>query len=175
MADDKKSVAGTIIVITGASSGFGRGAAIELAKRGTCVMLPARREAALEALAAEINAAGGQALPVAADVSNAQDVARLADSARQRFGHIDTWINNVGVGALGYFWDIPQEDHARLIDLNLKGLIYGAHQALRLFIAQGYGTLINLGSVDSKLPLAFQSSYAASKAAVLSLGRRSRR
>ena len=171
MAGGKKSVAGTTIVITGASSGFGRGAALALAKQGAQVVLAARREAALTALAAEINAAGGKALAVPVDVSNAADIARLAEDAQQHFGHIDTWINNVGVGALGYFWDIPVEDHARLIDVNLKGLLYGAHEALRRFIAQGYGTLINVGSVDSKVPLAFQSSYAASKAAVLSLGR----
>lgn len=171
MADGKKSVAGATIVITGASSGFGRGAAAELAQQGANVVLAARREAVLDALAAEINAAGGQALAVAADVSNPADIARLSSRAQQRFGHIDIWINNVGVGALGYFWDIPPEDHARLIDVNLKGLIYGAHEALRLFIAQGFGTLINVGSVDSEVPLAFQSSYAASKAGVLSLSR----
>ena len=171
MASNKKSVADTTIVMVGASSGFGRGAALELAKRGAKVVLAARREAALDALAAEINAAGGQALAVATDVSSAAEVARLAESSQQRFGQIDIWINNVGVGALGFFWDIPAEDHARLIDVNLKGLIYGAHEALRRFIHQGFGTLINVGSVDSKVPLAFQSSYAASKAAVLSLGR----
>src|SRR5690606_3061949 len=87
------------------------------------------------------------------------------------FGQIDIWINNVGIGALGLFWDIPIEAHARVIDVNLKGLIYGAHEALRHFIAQGYGTLINIGSIDSEVPLAYQSSYAASKAGVLSLGR----
>ena len=171
MTSGKKNVAGTTIVIVGASSGFGRGAALELAKQGANVVLAARRDAALQALAAEINAAGGRALAVATDVSNAADVAHLASSAQQRFGQIDSWINNVGVGALGYFWDIPPEDHARLVDVNLKGLIYGAHEALRRFIAQGFGTLINVGSVDSEVPMAFQSSYAASKAAVLSLGR----
>ncbi|MEF2977330.1 SDR family NAD(P)-dependent oxidoreductase [Subtercola sp. YIM 133946] len=88
-----------------------------------------------------------------------------------RASHIDVWVNNVGIGALGLFWDIPLDDHARVIDVNLKGLIYGAHTALRLFRAQGAGILINVGSVDSEVPLAYQASYAASKAAVLSLGR----
>jgi len=72
----------------------------------------------------------------------------------------------VGVGALGPFWDIPIEDHARLVDVNLKGLIYGAHIALWQFWAQGGGTLINVGSMDSEVPLAYQASYAATKAAV---------
>jgi short-subunit dehydrogenase len=89
----------------------------------------------------------------------------------ERFGGVDVWINNVGIGALGFFWDIPIEDHARLVDVNLKGLIYGARAALRQFRTQGHGTLINVGSVDSEVPLAFQNTYAATKAAVLSLGR----
>lgn len=80
-------------------------------------------------------------------------------------------MNNVGVGAIGYFWDIPVEDHARVVDVNLKGLIYGAHAALRQFRAQGYGTLVNIGSIDSETPLALQNTYAATKAAVLSLSR----
>lgn len=105
------------------------------------------------------------------DVSNAQEVKHLAQAAIQRFGRIDVWVNNVGIGALGLFWDIPLEDHARVIDVNLKCLIYGAHVALRQFREQGFGILINIGSIDSEVPLAYQASYVASKAAVLSLSR----
>ena len=105
------------------------------------------------------------------DVSEPADIANLAAAALDRFGRIDVWINNVGIGALGPFWDVPVEDHARVIDVNLKGLIYGAHAALRQFRSQGGGILINVGSVESEVPLVFQSSYAASKAAVLSLSR----
>ncbi|MDT3666506.1 SDR family NAD(P)-dependent oxidoreductase [Cronobacter dublinensis] len=161
----------TTIVITGASSGFGRGAALALAKRGANVVLAARRGEALEALAQEINAGGGHALAVETDVSQPDQVERLAQAAIARFGPINVWINNVGIGALGWFWEIPVADHERLVDVNLKGVIYGAHVAVKHFIAQGFGVLINTGSVDSEVPLAFQSSYAATKAAVLSLGR----
>ena len=125
----------------------------------------------LDGLVTEIAQTGGSALAVATDVSDAQAVARLAAAAVERFGRIDVWVNNVGIGALGLFWDIPVEDHARVIDVNLKGLIYGAHAALRQFRAQGAGVLVNVGSVDSEVPLAYQASYAASKAAVLSLSR----
>lgn len=165
------SIAGTTVVITGASSGFGRGAAAELARQGAKVVLAARRKHLLEELAAEIDAAGGTALVVPTDVSDADQIAKLAAATVDRFGGFDIWINNVGVGALGLFWDIPVEDHARLVDVNLKGLIYGAHAALRQFRTQGRGTLINIGSVDSEVPLALQNTYAATKAAVLSLGR----
>lgn len=92
-------------------------------------------------------------------------------AAVARFGRIDVWINNAGVVAIGRFEDIPVADHSRLIDVNLKGVIYGSHVAIRQFRAQGFGTLVNIGSVESQVPLAYQASYAASKAGVLSLGR----
>ncbi|OMC41958.1 oxidoreductase [Mycobacterium sp. GA-1841] len=167
----EQSVAGATAVITGASSGFGRGTATELARRGANVVLAARRGNVLDELAAEIRGAGGTAVVVPTDVSNSADISQLAATAVEHFGGFDIWINNVGVGALGLFWDIPVEDHARLVDVNLKGLIYGAHAAIQQFRKQGSGTLINIGSVDSEVPLAYQTSYAATKAAVLSLGR----
>src|SRR5690606_35281114 len=171
MSKLKETIAGATIVLTGASSGFGRGAALALAGLGANVVLAARRTAELEELADQIRASGGSALAVTVDVSEPADVIRLAEAALERFGGIDVWVNNVGVGALGLFWDIPIEDHARIIDVNLKGLIYGAHVALRHFRAQDYGVLVNVGSIDSEVPLAYQASYAASKAAVLSLSR----
>lgn len=162
---------GQTIVVTGASSGFGRGAALELAARGAHVVVAARRGDALDALVAEIEAAGGSALAVAADVSRLQDVERIAASAEERFGDIDVWVNNAGVGALGLFWEIPVADQERIIDVNLKSVLYGSHVALRRFTDRGRGVLVNVGSVDSEVPLAYQTVYAATKAAVLSLGR----
>jgi len=171
MTKRSKSLSERVVVIAGASSGFGRGAAYELAAQGAKVVVAARRKAMLDELVAEIEAAGGAAIAVQVDVSEPKDIAQLAEAALSRFGRIDVWVNNVGVGAIGYFWDIPLEDHARLVDANLKGLIYGAHTALRQFTTQGYGTLINVGSIDSETPLALQNTYAATKAAVLSLSR----
>ncbi|MER7795880.1 SDR family NAD(P)-dependent oxidoreductase [Microbacterium sp. NPDC096154] len=168
---DTQNLAGKTIVITGASSGFGRGAAQRLGQLGANVVIAARRADALNELGAEIAASGGHALPVTADVADPAAIADLARAAVERFGRIDVWVNNAGVGAMGFFWDIPVEDHARIVDVNLKGLIYGAHAALRQFRAQGSGILVNVGSIDSEVPLAYQSSYAASKAAVLSLSR----
>lgn len=171
MSKPPESVSDIVVVIAGASSGFGRGAAQELAAQGARVVIAARRKSMLDDLVAEIETAGGTAVAVEADVSDSADVARLMERALASFGRVDVWVNNVGVGAIGYFWDIPIEDHARLVDVNLKGLIYGAHAALRQFRAQGYGTLINTGSIDSETPLALQNTYAATKAAVLSLSR----
>jgi short-subunit dehydrogenase len=168
---DARSIAGRTFVVTGASSGFGRGVALELASHGANVVLAARRTELLEEVAAEAKAAGGTPLVVTTDVARPEDVQKLADAAVARFGRIDVWINNAGVGAIGPFWDIPVEDHSRLIDINLKGVIYGSHAALRQFRTQGAGTLVNIGSIDSEVPLAYQGSYSASKAGVLSLGR----
>lgn len=160
-----------VVVVVGASSGFGRGAAIKLAAEGSLIVIAARRKQMLDEMVSQIEAAGGSAIAIEADVSEPDRVAEIAAAAVQRFGRIDVWINNVGVGAIGYFWDIPIEDHARLVDVNLKGLIYGTHAALRQFVGQGYGTLINTGSIDSEVPLALQNTYAATKAGVLSLSR----
>lgn len=171
MSKRPDSLSDIVVVIAGASSGFGRGAAQALAAQGAKVVIAARRKSMLDDLVTEIETARGTAVAVEADVSEPADVAKLVEAALARFGRIDVWVNNVGVGAIGYFWDIPIEDHARLVDVNLKGLIYGAHAALRQFRAQGYGTLINTGSIDSETPLALQNTYAATKAAVLSLSR----
>ena len=171
--DEQQRLAGKTVVITGASSGIGRGVALELAAMRANVVLLARRQAVLDELARQIAAAGGTALVAAGDVSRPEDLQRAADQALARFGRIDVWINNAGVGALGRFEEIPMEDHARIIDVNLKGVIYGSHVALREFVRQGDGVLINIGSMESEVPIAYQSSYAASKAAVLSLGARS--
>lgn len=170
-AEDRERIAGKTYVVTGASSGFGRGVALELADQGANVVLAARRAAVLEEVAREVRGRGGVPLVVVTDVGNAEDVSRLAQAAVSRFGAIDVWINNAGVVAIGRFEDIPVEDHARLIQTNVMGVIYGSHAAMRQFRLQGHGTLVNVGSAESVVPLAYHASYSASKAAVLSLGR----
>lgn len=129
MSKRPESLSDIVVVIAGASSGFGRGAAQKLAAEGARVVIAARRKSMLDDLVTEIETAGGTAVAVETDVSEPVDIARLVQEALTRFGRIDVWVNNVGVGAIGYFWDIPIEDHARLVDVNLKGLIFGAHAA----------------------------------------------
>jgi short-subunit dehydrogenase len=170
-ADDQQSIAGKTYVITGASSGFGRGVALRLAGMRANVVLAARRTDVLNEVARQAQAVGGTPLVVTTDVANPQDMRRLADAALQRFGRIDVWINNAGVGAIGPFDKIPIEDHARVVDVNLKGVIYGSHIALEQFRKQGRGVLVNIGSVESVVPLAYHASYSATKAAILSLDR----
>ncbi|QBE66438.1 SDR family NAD(P)-dependent oxidoreductase [Pseudoduganella lutea] len=170
-ANARAAVAGKTYVITGASSGFGKGVALELAAMRANVVLAARRTGALDAVAAEATAKGGNALVVTTDVSRQEEVQRLLDTAVARFGRVDVWINNAAAGAIGVFDTIPVEDHARVVDVNLKGLIYGSHVALRQFRKQGAGTLVNMGSVESVVPQAYHTSYSVTKAATLALGR----
>jgi short-subunit dehydrogenase len=168
---DRERLAGRTYVVTGASSGFGRGVALELAAHRANVVLAARRAPVLEAVAEEVRAAGGVALVVPTDVADAVAVQALADAAVARFGRIDVWINNAGVIAIGRFQDVPPADQARVVDVNLTGTIHGSQVALRQFLAQGAGTLVNVGSVESEVPLAYHAAYSATKAGILALGR----
>jgi short-subunit dehydrogenase len=166
----QKKISGKTYVIVGASSGLGRGVAQELGKYKANVVLAARRTDLLEEIADTIRSSGGKAVVVTMDISKPEDLQRVADAAVKEYSKIDVWINMAGVAVLGKFWDIPVEDHARVIDVNLKGFIYGSRVAMQQFMKQKKGILINMGSVESEIPLAYQVSYSASKAGVRSLG-----
>jgi short-subunit dehydrogenase len=167
---NQRKVEGKTFVITGASSGFGKGTAIQLGRYHANVVLAARRGDLLEEVATDVRKAGGKAIVVVTDVAKADHMQRLADSSAKAFGHVDVWINNAAVGAIGRFEDIPLEEYSRLIDVNLKGVIYGSQMAMKLFKAQGYGKLVNVGSVESATPLAFHATYGTTKTAVRGLG-----
>jgi NADP-dependent 3-hydroxy acid dehydrogenase YdfG len=122
-----------VIVITGASSGFGKGAALKFAQAGASVVLAARRGQLLDELARDCDAASGRALAIATDVSNPADVEQLTEAAISQFGRIDAWVNNAGVGVIGRFEEVPLADHIQVIDTDLLGTIYGSYFALRRF------------------------------------------
>src|SRR5687768_9630352 len=109
------TLSGKVVIVTGASSGFGKGTALELARRGAALVLAARRGPLLEEVAQACEALGGSAMAVPTDVSVREDVERLGEAARARFGGIDVWINNAGVGALGPFERVPIEEHVQII------------------------------------------------------------
>ncbi|WP_040891487.1 SDR family NAD(P)-dependent oxidoreductase [Zavarzinella formosa] len=167
---DNNEYQGRIVVITGASSGFGRGTALELAKRGASVVLAARSPEALTELAQECETAGGRAMAVPTDVSDRNAVAALTDKAVARFGRIDVWINGAGVAAVGRFDQVPLEDHEQVIRTDLLGVTYGSHHAMSHFRARGKGTLINIASALGKIPTPLYASYVASKFGVVGLG-----
>lgn len=167
---DETTVAGKTYVLLGASSGFGRGTALRLAGMKANIVIAARRADALETLAAETRRLGANTLVVPMDISQPADVQRLRNAAVRRFGSVDTWINFASIGAIGRFWEIPVEDQRRIVEVNAGGVMMASHAAIRLFRDQGHGTLINLGSVESEIPLAYHATYGSTKAAIRHLG-----
>jgi short-subunit dehydrogenase len=154
-----------VIVITGASSGIGLTTARLAARRGARVVLAARNEADLEAVADDINAHGGRALAVATDVADAEAVDRLGETAMLEFGAIDTWVNNAGLSIYGKLDAVPLADKRKLFDINFWGVVHGCRTAVRLMRDRG-GVLINLGSEVSDVAIPLQGIYSASKHAV---------
>ena len=180
---DGQSFDGRCAFITGAAHGQGRAVALALAAEGADIVgldvaakieYPAYAQgssAELDSLKAEVETLGRRALVFAADVRSSADVQTAVDAAIAEFGRIDVLFNNAGIVAYAPVDEMTDLEWDSMIDVNLKGLIFGAHAALNLFRAQGYGTLINTGSIDSETPLALQNTYASTKAAVLSLSR----
>src|SRR3954454_17459604 len=166
MAVSLPSLENQVVVITGASSGIGLVTARMAAKRGAAVVLAARNDGALEELAAEIRAAGGQAIAVGADVGDQGDVARIADRALQHFGRFDTWVNNAGVSIFGRIEEVSLEDMRRMFDTVYWGVVHGSLQAVRQFRERGGGALVNVGSLFGDRATPLQSTYASAKHAV---------
>lgn len=154
-----------IVVITGASSGIGRETALRFAREGARVTLTARNQEALQAVEREITAEGGTALAVPADVADFNQVQRVAQSALDRFGHIDTWVNNAAVTVYGSFEDTTLDEFRRILDVDIMGQVNGAKAALLHLKASG-GTLIGVGSVLSEVPGPLLSAYVAAEHAL---------
>lgn len=165
----KERLDGKVVVITGASSGFGKGAALQFASLGAYVVVAARRDYLLDELVAACNNADGKALAVPTDVSVQADMEALFDAAIKEFGHIDIWVNNAGGAAVGEFTQIPIADHKQVIDVDLMGTIYGSHLAMKHFRASNAGTLINIASMIGRIPAPYYSSYSAAKHGVVGL------
>ncbi|MBT2227992.1 SDR family oxidoreductase [Nonomuraea sp. NEAU-A123] len=159
-------IEGKVVAITGASSGIGEATALLLAERGAKVVLGARRTERLEALAARIEKAGGEAAWARTDVKRREDLAGLVGLARERFGKIDVLISNAGIGLISPLDDLRVEDWEEMIDVNFKGVLYGIAAALPVFREQGFGHFINILSTSGLRIVPLQSVYAGTKNAV---------
>ncbi|MEU7028215.1 SDR family NAD(P)-dependent oxidoreductase [Streptomyces sp. NPDC046275] len=163
---------GLVVVVTGASSGIGRATALAFARHGARLVLTARSPRALEHVAADCRAAhrATAAVPVPADVTDAEALERLGRTARARFGRIDVWVNAAGVGVLGRLTDVPLTDVRRLWEVNVLGTLNGARAALPVMRDQGRGVLVDIASVLGGVVQApYMGAYAASKAALVTL------
>jgi NAD(P)-dependent dehydrogenase (short-subunit alcohol dehydrogenase family) len=160
-----KPVSEQVIVITGASSGIGLATAKLAARRGAKVVLAARTREALAEAVDQIKYAGGEAVFVEADVTNPADLERIAAAALERFGRIDTWVNNAGVGIWGMIDEVPEEDMRQLFEINFWGTVHGSQVALKHLRDRG-GAIVNVGSLTSDRAIPLQGIYSASKHAI---------
>ena len=162
-----KPISAQTVVLTGASSGIGLATARLLANRGAKLVLVARNEPALKALAEELKVKGAKVEVVAADVGDETALRQAASVASSRFGGFDAWVNNAGVSIYGRISDTPLEDQRRLWETNYWGVVHGSRIAVEHLRGRtGGGTLINVGSVLSDFPVPVQGVYSASKHAV---------
>jgi len=160
------TVENKIVAITGAGRGIGRATAIHLAARGARLVLGARSEAEIAAVAREIEAAGGKAVHRAIDVTRPMDLEALVNLACERFGRLDVIVNNAGIGPLSRFDALKVDDWAAMIDVNLKGALYGIAAALPVFARQDSGHVINIVSTAGLKIVPTMGVYAATKNAV---------
>src|SRR6266853_5219606 len=155
-----------VVVITGASSGIGEATAVMLADRGAKVVLGARGLARLQSLARRIERAGGEVAYAQTDVRKREDLTSLVNLACERYGQLDVLINNAGIGPISPVDDLRVEDWENMIDINIKGVLYGIAAALPVFRKQGFGHFVNTASTAGHKTVPNQSVYSGTKFAV---------
>lgn len=159
-------IQGKVVAITGASSGIGRATAKLLAERGAFVVLGARREGELAAIVSEIITAGGKAVHRVTDVRNRSDLEALVALAIEHGGRLDVIVNNAGIGPISRFDALRVEDWDAMIDVNLRGTLYGIAAAMPVFQRQQSGHVINIVSTAGIKIVPTMGVYAATKNAV---------
>ncbi|MBW8296337.1 SDR family oxidoreductase [Sphingopyxis sp.] len=155
-----------VVLITGASSGIGAGIARELGKAGAKLVLGARRVDRLEALAEEIRSDGGEVLTRCLDVTDRHDVAVFAAAARVAFGRVDVIVNNAGIMPLSPMASLKVDEWDRMIDVNVKGVLYGIAAVLPEMSERGAGHIINIASIGALSVVPTAAVYCATKYAV---------
>jgi NADP-dependent 3-hydroxy acid dehydrogenase YdfG len=164
--DNSDRFTGQVVVITGASSGLGEAAARRLSARGASVVLGARRVDRLTSLAAEQTGRGGKALALETDVTRRDQVKRLVDGAVQTYGRVDVMINNAGLMPQSLLERLKIDEWDRMIDVNIKGVLYGIAAALPYMQQQKSGHFINVSSVAGHKVRPGGTVYSATKHAV---------
>ncbi len=156
-------LSGKAVAITGASSGIGEATALTFARAGASVALGARRKDRIDALAARIEDAGGTAVPLEVDVSDAAQARGFIETAHDRLGRLDTLINNAGVMLLGPVEQSDPGDWRTMVEVNVLGLLHCTAAALPIMRAQGGGDIVNISSVAGRFARAGNAVYALTK------------
>ena len=160
------TIDGKVVAITGASSGIGEATASLLAERGAKVVLGARNPDRLDAVTARISAAGGEAVTKATDVSTRGDLMEFVSLATATYGQLDVLVSNAGIMPVSPFDELRVDDWEAMVDVNLKGVLFGIAAALPVFRRQGYGHFVNVASTAAFRVTPGQSVYAGTKMAV---------
>jgi NAD(P)-dependent dehydrogenase (short-subunit alcohol dehydrogenase family) len=163
---DAESTSPKVVVITGASAGVGRAAAIRFARDGVSVALIARGEAGLEGARRDVEAAGGRALVCSADVADPWAVDAAAARAEAELGPIDVWVNCATVTVLGEFETLTMEEFKRITEVGYLGYVHGTHAALSRMLPRDAGTIVQVGSTQAAHGLPLQSAYCGAKQAI---------
>jgi len=158
---------GSVAVITGASSGIGEAVAVAFAQRGAKVVLAARRKERLDDLADRIERAGGTALSVRCDVSEPDQLSALPAFVKEAFGPCDILVNNAGIPGGGRFADLTYEQIAKIVNVNVLGVMYGSRAFVPGMIERGRGHIVNVASLAGRFATPGAAVYGASKHAVV--------
>ncbi|MBB6502043.1 SDR family oxidoreductase [Pedobacter cryoconitis] len=161
-----QNIKGKVVAITGASSGMGKAIAIELAKNGARVVLGARRTEQLQQLVEEVKSKGGEATFAQIDVKDKADLVRLVNTAVEQYGKLDAIVNNAGVSQLSRIDELDIDGWEEMIDINLKGVLYGMAAAIPIFKEQRSGHIINIISTAGIKIVSMQGVYAGTKNAI---------
>ncbi len=157
-----------VVIVTGGSRGIGRAVCLAFAREGARVVVAGRKAETCQQVVAEVEATGGRAIAVRADVSSEADVKAMVDTARERFGHVDILVNNAGVN-LPYtrVSDLGLDDWNRVVATNLTGTFLCSRAVLPYMMAQGHGRIINVSSIGGRRGAAGRSPYRPTKAALI--------
>ncbi|MGB0954990.1 MAG: SDR family NAD(P)-dependent oxidoreductase [Panacagrimonas sp.] len=161
-----KTINGKVAVVTGAGSGIGRATALALTRKGAIIALADINEAGLKETARQIAAVGGRSSQHRVDVADREQMAAFAQAVEDRHGRVDIVVNNAGIGILEDFVDAPLEDFAKVVDINLWGVVYGAKLFLPALQRQGGGHIVNISSLAGIISTPGMVSYGTTKFAV---------
>lgn len=161
-----QNITGKVVAITGASSGMGKAIAIELAKNGAKVVLGARRTEQLQEIVEKIKSNGGEAAFAQIDVKEKSDLVRLVNTAIEQYGKLDVMVNNAGVSQLSRIDELDIDGWEEMIDINLKGVLYGMAASIPVFKQQQSGHIVNIISTSGIKIVPMQGVYAGTKNAI---------